>query len=52
MCGAILREQDYGDVAVPKVIRKEFLETIDRGWKGSEETWIDVIAVPTDYRWI
>jgi len=38
------------DVAVPKVIRKELLETIDRGWKGSEETWIDVIAVPTDYR--
>ncbi|KYH41867.1 MAG: ATPase [Candidatus Bathyarchaeota archaeon B26-2] len=38
------------DVAVPKVIRKEFLETIDRGWKASEETWIDVIAVPTNYR--
>jgi len=38
------------DVAVPKVIRKEFLETIDRGWKGSEETWIDVVAVPTNYR--
>lgn len=37
-------------VAVPKVIRKEFLETIDRSWKASEETWIDVIAVPTNYR--
>jgi DNA helicase HerA-like ATPase len=38
------------DVAVPKVIRREFLETIDRSWEGSEETWIDIIAVPTDYR--
>lgn len=38
------------DVAVPKVIRGEFLETIDRSWEGSEETWIDVVAVPTDYR--
>jgi len=37
------------DVAVPKVIRKEFLQTIDRSWKDSEETWIDVVAVPTDY---
>lgn len=37
------------DVAVPKVIRKEFLETIDRGWKAGEETWIDAIAIPTDY---
>jgi len=38
------------DVSVPKVIRKEFLETIDKGWKASGETWIDVVAVPTDYR--
>ncbi|MBS7638624.1 ATP-binding protein [Candidatus Bathyarchaeota archaeon] len=38
------------DIAVPKVIRREFLETIDRSWEGSEETWIDVVAVPTDYR--
>ncbi|MCS7120668.1 MAG: DUF87 domain-containing protein [Nitrososphaerota archaeon] len=38
------------DVSVPKVIRKEFLETINQGWKASEETWIDIIAVPTNYR--
>ncbi|MEM2130719.1 MAG: DUF87 domain-containing protein, partial [Candidatus Bathyarchaeia archaeon] len=38
------------DVSVPKVIRKEFLETIDRGWKASGETWIDIVAVPTNYR--
>jgi len=38
------------DISVPKVIRKEFLETIDRSWKASEETWIDVVAVPTNYR--
>jgi len=38
------------DISVPKVIRKEFLETIDSSWKASEETWIDVVAVPTNYR--
>ena len=37
-------------IAVPKVIRKEFLERIDKSWEASEETWIDVIAVPTNYR--
>ena len=37
------------DISVPKVIRREFLETIDRGWRTSDETWIDVIAVPTGY---
>ena len=37
------------DISVPKVIRREFLETIDRGWRASDETWIDVIAVPTGY---
>jgi len=38
------------DISVPKVIRKEFLETIDNSWKASEETWIDVVAVPTNYK--
>jgi DNA helicase HerA-like ATPase len=38
------------DISVPKVIRKEFLETIDSSWKASEETWIDVLAVPTSYK--
>jgi len=37
------------DISVPKVIRREFLETIDKGWRASDETWIDVIAVPTGY---
>ncbi|MGC8936945.1 MAG: hypothetical protein ACP5KV_06260, partial [Candidatus Methanomethylicaceae archaeon] len=37
-------------INVPKVIRREFLETIDRGWGSSEETWIDIVAVPTGYR--
>ncbi len=37
-------------ISVPKVIRREFLETIDRGWGASEETWIDILAVPTGYR--
>lgn len=37
-------------ISVPKVIRREFLETIDRGWGASEETWIDIVAVPTGYR--
>lgn len=37
-------------ISVPKVIRKEFLETIDRSWGSSEETWIDILTVPTGYR--
>ncbi|MEM3017748.1 MAG: DUF87 domain-containing protein [Candidatus Bathyarchaeia archaeon] len=35
------------NVAMPTVVRREFLETISNGWGESEETWIDVIAVPT-----
>jgi len=35
------------NVAMPTVVRREFLETISNGWGKSEETWIDVIAVPT-----
>jgi hypothetical protein len=38
------------DVAMPTVIRKEYLDTIEKSWGSSEETWIDVIAVPTEYR--
>ncbi|MDJ0270085.1 MAG: DUF87 domain-containing protein [Aigarchaeota archaeon] len=38
------------DVAMPTVIRREYLETIHSSWEGSDETWIDVIAVPTRYR--
>lgn len=35
------------NVAMPTVVRREFLDTISSGWGKSEETWIDVIAVPT-----
>ena len=38
------------DVAMPTVIRKEYLDTIDTSWGKSDETWIDVIAIPTQYR--
>ncbi len=37
-------------VAMPTVVRREFLETISGGWGKSEETWIDVIAVPTRHQ--
>jgi len=38
------------NVAMPTIVRREFLETISGGWGKSEETWIDVIAVPTRYQ--
>lgn len=38
------------DVAMPTVLRKEYLETIDSSWGKSDETWIDVVSVPTNYR--
>ena len=38
------------DVAMPTVIRKEYLDIIDSSWGKSDETWIDVVAVPTNYR--
>jgi DNA helicase HerA-like ATPase len=38
------------DVSLPITLRKEYLRTIDAGWGQSEETWIDVIAVPTEYK--
>ena len=38
------------DVAMPTVIRKEYLNTINGSWGKSDETWIDVVAVPTQYR--
>ena len=38
------------DVAMPTVLRKEYLDTIDSSWGKSDETWIDVVAVPTNYR--
>lgn len=38
------------DIAMPTVIRKEYLNTISESWGKSDETWIDVVAVPTQYR--
>jgi hypothetical protein len=38
------------DVAMPTIIRKEFLDTISKGWGKSDETWIDIVAVPTRHR--
>ncbi len=37
------------DVALPKTVRLEFLTKINESWGESEETWLDIIAVPTDY---
>lgn len=37
------------DVAMPTVIRKEYLDKIRSSWENSEETWIDIIAIPTQY---
>ncbi|MCP8311493.1 MAG: ATP-binding protein [Candidatus Methylarchaceae archaeon HK02M1] len=38
------------DVAMPTIIRKEYLDTISSSWGESEETWIDVVAIPTQYK--
>jgi len=38
------------DVAMPTVIRKEYLNVIETSWGKSDETWIDVISIPTKYR--
>jgi len=38
------------DVAMPTIVRKEFLDTISKGWGKSEETWIDIVAVPTRHK--
>jgi len=37
------------DERLPTGIRKEFLETIGEIWGNSDETWIDLWAVPTKY---
>lgn len=38
------------DVSMPSMLRKEYLNTIDTSWGKSDETWIDVVSVPTQYR--
>lgn len=37
------------NVTMPTVIRKEYLEIIESSWGKSDDTWIDVVAVPTNY---
>lgn len=37
------------DPSMPTVLRKEYLETINESWGKSQETWIDLAAVPTSY---
>lgn len=37
------------DVSLPKTIRLEFLSRINGSWGESEETWLDIVAVPTGY---
>jgi DNA helicase HerA-like ATPase len=37
------------DVSLPKTVRLEFLTRINESWGESEETWLDIMAVPTGY---
>jgi len=37
------------DSSMPTLLRKEYLDTIKESWGKSQETWIDLIAVPTSY---
>jgi hypothetical protein len=43
--------QELGmNTATPTIIRREMLQTIDQSWGRSDESWIDIIAVPTNHR--
>jgi hypothetical protein len=43
--------QELGmNVATPTVIRREMLQTIDSSWGRSDESWIDIVAVPMYHR--
>ena len=37
------------DSSMPTLLRKEYLDTIKESWGKSQETWIDLVAVPTNY---
>ena len=37
------------DSSMPTLLRKEYLDTIKESWGKSQETWIDLAAVPTMY---
>ncbi|GIU72851.1 MAG: ATPase [Candidatus Nitrosocaldaceae archaeon] len=40
------------DVSMPTVLRKEYLGIINDSWEESNETWIDIVTVPTNYELI
>ena len=40
------------DVSMPTVLRKEYLDIINDSWEESNETWIDIVTVPTNYELI
>ena len=43
--------QELGmNVATPTIIRREMLQTIDQSWGKSDESWIDIVAVPMHHR--
>lgn len=37
------------DSSMPTLLRKEYLDTIKDSWGKSQETWIDLMAIPTNY---
>ncbi len=37
------------DSSMPTLLRKEYLDTIKDSWGRSQETWIDLMAIPTSY---
>lgn len=37
------------DVSMPTLLRREYLDTINESWGKSQETWIDLAAIPTWY---
>ncbi len=37
------------DSSMPTLLRKEYLDTIKESWGKSQETWIDLLAIPTSY---
>lgn len=43
--------QELGmNTATPTIIRREMLQMIDQSWGRSDESWIDIVAVPTHHR--
>jgi DNA helicase HerA-like ATPase len=35
------------DISMPTTLRREYLDTINEGWGKSQETWIELVAIPT-----